>query len=652
MTATYLYGCRLLVGTIGVILDREGNILKSARKQQTTLYCKRAIGIAGLVVLLGCSVSPLKEHESSSVGNDPEYRGSWAQVPVILSRIQTPSFPERTLVVSDAPYNAVSDAKADARSAIQNAIVDVSRYGGGTVRIPAGKYFVDGPLRLENNVNFHLEDGAELLFSQNYDSYLPQVLTRYEGTDVYSFSPLIYVYQKKNVAITGKGTLNGQAENSWSTWVQKAADEDLTRVSGSSKGTWEQTVRDMNNNDVPLFQRRFDRSGNLRTEFILFYDSENILLEGVNIVDSPFWVTHFYMSRNITVRNITMRSQNKNNDGIDIESSQDVYIHDVEFATGDDGISIKSGRDLEGLRKMTPSKNIVVQNVRFRGDDAITLGSEASGGVRNVFIENSEGTDLRKGLYFKANKNRGSQFEHIRLRNLTLGDLADLPENARKLNMIEVTTNYDSGGVRFDRNPIFKDIRLENINAGTSIYPVKLEGTHDSPLKDFVFDGIHLGTGEQPNVITDVDGETMLFRNMTVGGQPLTALVDGAEEATTIKQATNVPPDVYAGEEQIISLAQNDSITLSGDTIDVDQDKLSYQWEAVASDTEPVSIGEDAEGNSVNYTFGDEKAVRIANPGALTTRITFSAPGTYRLRLNVSDGQATGYHAVFIEVRK
>jgi polygalacturonase len=615
-------------------------------------YRHLVLGIAGLIVLHGCSESPPQEDMSSFAGNDPEYRGSWAQVPVILSRIQVPSFPDRTLVITDAPYNALADATTDARSAIQNAIIDISRYGGGTVKVPAGKYFIDGPLNLENNVNFHLAEGAELLFSTNYDSYLPQVLTRYEGTDIYSFSPLIYVYQKKNVAITGKGTLNGQAENSWSTWVQRAADEDLSRIPGSAKSAPEQATRDMNNTNTPLFERRFDASHKIRTDFILFYDSENILLEGVNIVDSPFWVNHFYMSRNITVRNITRRSLNKNNDGIDIESSQDVYIHDVDFATGDDCISIKSSRDLEGLRKMIPSKNIVVQNVRFLADDAIALGSEASGGVRNVFVENSEGSDLRKGFYFKANKNRGSQFEHIRIRNLTFGDLADVPENARKLNMLDVTTNYDSGGVKYNRNPTFKDIRLENIKAGTSIYPVKLEGTEASPLRDFVLDGVHLGAGEQPNVVTDIDDATVFIRDMTVGSQPLVARVDGAENETLIPQVTNIPPDVYAGEEQIVSLAQNDSITLSGDAIDVDEDELSYQWEAVAANFEAVSIGEDAEGNSVNYTFGDENAVRIGSPGALTTRVTFSAPGTYRIRLNVSDGKATGYHTVFIEVRK
>ena len=572
------------------------------------------------LMVAGCTDSSTGLKQATAGYADPNYRGSWAQVPIILSRIKAPSFPNRTLIITDAPYNAIADGSTDTRQAIQNAIIDVSRFGGGTVSIPRGEYYVDGPLNLENNVNLHLQEGSELLFSSNYESYLPQVLSRYEGTDVYNFSPLIYAYQKKNIAITGKGTLNGQAENSWSTWVDKASQEDLKRVPGSVKGAWERVVRDMNNDNVPLFKRRFDRAGNLRTAFILFYDSENILLEGVNIIDSPFWVNHFYMSKNITVRNMIMNSLNKNNDGIDIESSQDVYIHNVDFATGDDCISIKSGRDLEGLQKMIPSKNIVVQNVRFLADDTIALGSEASGGVRNIFIENSEGTNLRKGFYFKANKNRGSHFEHIRMRNLTYGDLADLPENRRKLSMIEVTTNYDSTGVKYNRDPEFKDIRLENFIGGTSINPMILEGTDKIPLKDFVFDNVHLSAGENPNAFKFVDLDTMYFRNVTVDNSPLEAFVDGGKSSTLIPQLTNTPPDVYAGEEKILSLSHGNSISFSGDVLDAENDPMTFQWEAVPADAEALSMGEDADGKNVNYPFGDDSTVRFSNPTGLEQR--------------------------------
>ena len=619
-------------------------------KNENLPWVKIITGIACLLVLFSCAYAP-SAVPGHIVGSNPEYRGSWAQVPVILSRIQVPNFPDRTLIVTNAPYNAKADGVSDDREAIQNAIIDISRFGGGVVNIPAGKYLIDGPLHLENNVNFHLEEDAELLFSTNYDSYLPQVLTRYEGADVYNFSPLIYVYQKKNVAITGKGTLNGQAKDSWATWVKKASEVGLTRVPGSSKGNWEQEFRDMNNNDVPLFERMSDRSGNLRPHFILFYDSENILLEGVNIVDSPFWINHFYRCKNITVRNIVLKSLNKNNDGIDIESSQDMHIYNVDFATGDDCISIKSSRDLEGLQKMIPSKNIVIQNVRFLADDAIALGSEASGGVRNIFVENSEGSNLRKGFYFKGNNNRGNHFEHIRIRNLTLGDLVDLPENARKLGMIDVTTNYDSIGVKYNRPSEFKDIRLENIITGTSIFPLKLEGSAGVPIKDFVLDRVHLGAGQQPNVITDIDLKTLFIRDVTVGNKPLSALVEGSKEEKIIQQNINIPPDVYAGEEQVISLSQKNVITLMGDAVDKEH-SLSFKWEAIPEDAEKVSIGEDSNGNSIHYRFGDEKSVHFAHPDALITQVTFTSPGMYRLRLNVSDSELTGYHTVFIEVRK
>ena len=241
------------------------------------------LSIFASINLVGCGEKPSVVDETAGIGSNPEYRGSWAQVPVILSRITVPSFPNRMLVVTDKPYNAVADGSVDAREAIQSAIVDLSRYGGGQLIIPKGIFFVDGPLNLESNVNLHLEAGSELSFGTDYEKYLPQVLTRYEGTDVYNFSPLIYAYQKKNIAITGLGTIMGNAAESWSTWVDKAAHEDLKRIPGSSKMASEQASRNMNNQDTPLFERAFDESDKLRPSFMLFYNSENILIEGVKI---------------------------------------------------------------------------------------------------------------------------------------------------------------------------------------------------------------------------------------------------------------------------------------------------------------------------------------------------------------------------------
>ena len=179
-----------------------------------------------------------------------------------------------------------------------------------------------------------------------------------------------------------------------------------------------------------------------------------------------------------------------------------------------------------------------------------------------------------------------------------------------------------------------------------------LEGTDKIPLKDFVFDNVHLSAGEKPNAFNFVDLATMYFRNVTVDNSPLEAFVDGAEDSTIIPQSTNTPPDVYAGEENILSLSHGNSLMFSGDVIDAENDPMTFQWEAVPANAEAVSMGEDANGKNVNYPFGDASTVRFSNPTALATEVTFKKPGTYRLRLNVNDGQATGYHTVFTEVRQ
>ncbi|MGR5285567.1 glycoside hydrolase family 28 protein [Vibrio maritimus] len=582
---------------------------------------------------------------------DNNYQGSWAQVPVILGNITVPTFQDYQIKVTDDLYGAIADGKTDARESIQRAIRDVSRYGGGKVVIPSGKFLVDGPIFLENNVNFHLEEGAEILFSTNYDSYLPQVLTRYEGVDLYNFAPAIYAYQKKNVAITGSGTLNGQAEKSWSTWVQKAKDESLKRVSGSPKNDAETKLRAQNNALAPLWERKYEEADLLRPAFIMLYDSENILLEGVDIIDAPFWVNHFYMSNNITVRNITMHSMNKNNDGIDIEASSNVHIHDVVFATGDDAIAIKSGRDLDGLKKRIPTTNVVVQNVKFLADDAVALGSEASGGVRNIFIENAVAKDLRKGFYFKTNKNRGAQYEHIRVRNMSIEDLADVPENSKKLTMLEITTNYDHKNIVYNRDPIYKDIRFENITGGWSIRPMLLEGTETTPIKDFVFDNVSFAIGEKSSEINDVDFDSVYFRNFNVGEEPLTAKVDGESSETVIKQSTNIPPDVYAGEDQILDLNVSDTISLSGNVFDKDGDDFDLKWTVIPDDVDKYPTGEDENNKTTYFKYGDPKNVEFSSQNKLSTEVTFKAPGIYRIKLVANDGQGVGYHTVYVDVR-
>lgn len=286
-------------------------------------------------------------------------------------------------------------------------------------------------------MNLHLEENATIVFGDDHLDYLPPVETRWEGTKVYNYSPMIYAYGKVNVAITGQGTLDGGSGNKWNQWsLYQNEDRYL--------------LRELNNDPNNSFSenRVFGReecgsnpnTGQgclLRPQMIQFYECTNILVEGVQITNSPFWCLHFVFSENITVKDIVFNDNSlRNTDGIDVDSSQFVLIDGVEFGNNDDNIAIKSGRDREGREIGIPSHNVVIQNCAFNNHNALSIGSEMSGGASWIFAENSSALnngDIQKGIYIKSNQDRGGTIEHIRVRNMDFGDVQSV---------IELDTNY------------------------------------------------------------------------------------------------------------------------------------------------------------------------------------------------------------------
>ena len=218
-----------------------------------------------------------------------EATGAWAQVADILAQVSEPTFPSVDFNIRD--FNAVSDGATDCREAIMAAVLACGEADGGRVLVPAGTYLVKGPIHLESNVNLHLAEGAEIKFGGKYLDYLPLVLTRWEGTRVYNYSPFIFAYRKKNIALTGSGTLNGQAKETWSTWTEKD-DADV------------EASRRMNLEGGSVIDRFLGDGHYLRPSMIQFFGCENVLVEGVKIVDSPFWCLHPTFSSNITIRHI------------------------------------------------------------------------------------------------------------------------------------------------------------------------------------------------------------------------------------------------------------------------------------------------------------------------------------------------------------
>lgn len=330
----------------------------------------------------------------------------------IVKRIQVPQFPNHVVLVTK--FGAKGDSISNSKPAFDKAIANCKKHNGGTIVVPKGIYTLNGPLHLISNLHLVLEKGAKIRFGSKPEYYLPVVLSSWEGTTLYNYSPFIYGYQLQNVAITGEGTIDGESAASWALWKEKEkADQDLSR--------------EMNHSSVPLKDRVFGKGHFLRPHLIQLIECKNILLEGVQIEDSPFWCVHLLKCQSATLKDLKYKAFNKNNDGIDPEYSSDVLIENIDFDNGDDNVAIKAGRDNEGwANAATPSQNIVIRNCRFKGLHAVVIGSEMSAGVKNVYVENCEASGyLKRGIYLKSNPDRGGYIQNIHVNNIKLGEVED-----------------------------------------------------------------------------------------------------------------------------------------------------------------------------------------------------------------------------------
>jgi len=315
--------------------------------------------------------------------------------------------------VSILKFGAKGDSLTDCKPAFDKAMKEGEKRHGIKLVVPAGNYFVNGSIHLVSNVCIELQKGARLKFSSNPASYLPMVLTSWEGTFLYNYSPFIYGYQLENVSIIGEGTIDGNSSGVIQTWKNlQNADQMLSR--------------EMNHKGVLVKERLFGAGHYLRPQFVQFFECKNVLIEGIKITNSPFWCVHLLKSENITVRGVRYDAKNINNDGIDPEYSKNILIENVEFDNGDDNVAIKSGRDHEGRLTAQPSENIIIRNCRFQGLHGVVIGSEMSAGVRNVFIENcTAGGYCKRGIYLKSNPDRGGFISDIYVNNVMLDKVED-----------------------------------------------------------------------------------------------------------------------------------------------------------------------------------------------------------------------------------
>jgi unsaturated rhamnogalacturonyl hydrolase len=379
----------------------------------------------------------------------------WKSLPEILSRIKAPEFTTRDFVITD--YGAVAGGSNDCTATIAKAIDACHAAGGGRVVVPDG-VFLTGAIHLKSNVNLHLADGATLKFSTDPAQYLPVVFTRWEGVEGMNYSALIYAFEQKNIAITGKGVLDGSASSeNWWAWTRRGSNGEPAPARRSRD-----MLNDMGERGVPVEQRLFGQGHFLRPNFVQPYRCRNVLIEGVTIRNSPMWELNPVLCSNVTVRGVTISSHGPNNDGCDPESCRDVLIEDCVFDTGDDCIAIKSGRNNDGRRVAVPSENIIVRNCTMKdGHGGVVLGSEISGGCSNVFVENCkmDSPNLGRALRFKDNARRGGIIENVFMRNVEVGRVSEA--------ILTIDLLYEEGSNGVHR-AVVRNVELENVRSQSS----------------------------------------------------------------------------------------------------------------------------------------------------------------------------------------
>jgi polygalacturonase len=436
---------------------------------------------------------------------------AWSQVPQVLKRIKRPVFAPRDFFLNR--YGARGDGRVDSTNAFQEAIAACNKAGGGRVVVPKGNYFT-GPIHLQSNVNLHLVSGATIKFSQDPKKYLPLVFTRWEGMELMNYSPFIYAFEQENIAITGQGTLDGQANSdAWWPWNRRA--QYGWREGEPNQRKARTSLVQMIEAGVPVPQRLFGDGSYLRPQFIQPYRCRNVLIEGVTIRNSPMWEIHPVLCRNVTVEGVSISSHGPNNDGCDPESCTDVLIRNCYFDTGDDCIAIKSGRNADGRRLNAPAENIVIQGCQMKdGHGAITVGSEISGGVRNLFAEDCrlDSQNLDHALRVKNNAMRGGVLENLYFRDIEVGQVAHA--------VITIDFNYEEG----DKGkfiPVVRNFVVTNLRSGKSKHALDVQGLTHAPvinlrLVDCVFDHV-----SSPAIVKNVEG--LELTNIRLNGKVIKA---------------------------------------------------------------------------------------------------------------------------------
>lgn len=402
---------------------------------------------------------------------------------------------------------AKANGKALNTKLINSTIDRLNRVGGGTLFFPAGTYLT-GSIHLKSNITLELEVGAILLFSDNFDDYLPFVEVRHEGVMMKSFQPLIYAVDAENITIKGEGTLDGQGKKWWMEFFRVMIDlkDNGMRDINKYQPMWDAQndttaiYAETNKDYVSTLQRRF-----FRPPFIQPVRCKKVKIEGVKIVNSPFWTVNPEFCDNVTIKGITIDNvPSPNTDGINPESCRNVHISDCHISVGDDCITIKSGRDAQARRLGVPCENITITNcTMLAGHGGVVIGSEMSGSVCKVTISNCvfDGTD--RGIRIKSTRGRGGVVEDIRVSNIVMSNI--------KQEAVVLNLKYSQmpAEAKSERTPIFRNVHISGMTVTGVKTPIKIVGLEEAPISDIVLRDIHIQGARQKCIFEDCERITM-----------------------------------------------------------------------------------------------------------------------------------------------
>ena len=416
--------------------------------------------------------------------NEAEYRA-------IERSIEQPKIVKRTVVITKFGAKTTASA-AQNQQAIHRAIAYLAKLGGGKVVVLAGKWQT-GALRLTSGIELVVSKDALLQFVFDRSLY-PLVKTSWEGMMCWNYSPCIYSYGADDVVVSGEGTIDGGGSNE--TWWPMCGKQVFGYVKGVTKEAQvsgsRRRLQQLAEDDVPWDERRFGLGQGLRPQLINFVKGNRVRVSGVTLLHSPFWVIHPLLCKNVTVDGVKIWNEGPNGDGCDPEACENVLIQNTHFHTGDDCIAIKSGRNNDGRMWNKPSRNIIIRNcVMEDGHGGIVIGSEISGGCKNVYAEDCtmDSPHLDRVLRIKTNNCRGGRIENINMRRVKVGQCKEA--------VVKINLDYEPEEPCYRGfEPEVRDVNIEDVTCRKSAYGVlivgrdSVENVSDIRLKDCVFNGI------------------------------------------------------------------------------------------------------------------------------------------------------------------